>query len=254
MEKIPWSTPLLPIKEKSYVSRKRKKSKLRKKRSSKEFVTRTGSEVKENRPARLFSFIAGSGFLLAILTIAYQYFSGNVSLEYIQPIGRAYEFRLNNDTPSDKVVVRFRVSPPGNQQVMYETTKDVYLPLNSDGQAIPPVTYVPAAEFEELDGRIISANSSFKFRVPPLSNLPWMKPNAAIVNVQYQLESSNWLLRLFERALGHIGLGSNKYDSKYLVIDNYWIPSHSESIDEAVRVYCRENSDVASTKLCAENS
>ena len=233
------------------MSRKSKKAKIRKK-SSKKYVAHARAEAQANKSVRLFSFLAGSGFLLAVLTVAYQYLSGDASLEYVQPVGRAYEFKLTNNTPSDKVVLRFRVDPPGNQQVMYETTKDIYLPLDSDGRVIPPVSYVPAAEFEELDGQIISANSSFKFRIPPLSNLSWMRPNATIVNIHYQLESSNRLLQLFERALAIFGFNSNEYSSKYIVIDNYWIPSQSESIEEAVRIYCRENSDTVSTKLCME--
>ena len=236
------------------MSRKRKKIQPRRS-PAKGNNKRSGLGEKTNRPARLLAFLAGSGVLLVVLTGAYQYFAGNVSLEYVQAVGRAYEFELRNDTPSDKKIVYFRVDPPTNQQVVYETTRDIYARVGSDGQVTLPggnVSYVPAAEFEELDGQKLDANSSIKFRIPPLSSQPWMEPNATIVDVRYQLESENILLLGLERTLAIFSFRPREYSMRYLVIDNYWTSSRSESLDEAIRVYCRENSEAATTNICNE--
>ena len=203
---------------------------------------------------RLLAFVAASGILVALLGVAYQHYAGNVSLEFIQAVGRAYEFQLKNDTPSDRIVKTFRIDPPRVQKVIYKTTEDVYAHIDDQGRVTllgGNISYVPAAEFKELDGQKVLANSSLKFRVPPLSSRPWMAPEATIVDVRFELEPSNYALSAIEAMLGAVGLRLRTRTVRYLVIDNYWTVSQSSSIGEAIRVYCRDNDSMAKSSTCA---
>jgi hypothetical protein len=213
-----------------------------------------GARREGGRLPRLLAFLAGSGVLVALLGATYQHFAGSVSLEFVQTIGRAYEFQLKNDTPSDRTVKTFRIEPPRDQKVIYTVTEDVYAKVDSQGRVSLPggnVSYVPAAEFKELDGHKLPANSSMKFRIPPLSSRPWMAPDATIVDVRYELESSNAALAAIESLLDTTGLRSRTRTIRYLVIDNYWTVSQSTSIDEAIRVFCRDNDSMAKSSTCA---
>ena len=117
---------------------------------------------------------------MAILGAAYQYFAGSVSLAFVQSVGRAYEFQLTNDTPSDRTVTSFRIIPRRPASDLQSHRGCVCHPRRKGQITLPGgnQSYVPAAEFKELDGQRLSANASFKFRVPPLSNRTWMAPEA----------------------------------------------------------------------------
>lgn len=206
--------------------------------------------------APLLTFLAGSGILVALLAVSYQYYAGNVSLEFVQPVGRGYEFQFKNDTPSDRTVKTFRVDPPSPQKIVYKITEDVYADVDGRGQVTLPggnISYVPAAEFKELDGQRLSANSSLKFRVPPLSSRSWMAPEATIVDVRFELESANPALAAIEKLLDTIGLHSRTRTIRYLVIENYWAVSYSASLGEAIRVFCRDNDSMAKSSICARD-
>ncbi len=71
-------------------------------------------------------------------------------------------------------------------------------------------------------------------------------------SIKYEAESSNRLLHSLEHALGAIGLWSPEVTIKYLVVNNYWIPTNSESPGEAIRIYYRDNQDLASTSMCRD--
>lgn len=175
-------------------------------------------------------------------------------MEYVRPIGNAYEFELRNDSPADRTVRFFHIDPPRTQSVIYKVTEDVYANVNSQGQVTLPggnVSYVPAAEFRELDGQKVSAHSSLKFRVPPLSSRSWMEPEAAIVDVRYEVVPSNPVLSTAEDLLGVIGIRPHIHRVRYLVIDNYWTRTSSASIDEAIRVFCRDNEAMEKSVICA---
>ena len=196
----------------------------------------------------------GAGILLAIITAMYQHICGNVSLEFIRPLSKGYEFQLKNDTSSDRVVKLFRVKHPGKQQVIYRTTQDIYATQNQQGEVTLPGgnrIYIPAVEFKELDGRSIPANTSSKFRMPPLSSQPWFEPEAIIVDFHYQIESTNAVLSTLDRLLTATGLRSTEHTARYLVIGNYWVPSQSTSIKEAIRIACRDDDSPAMHNTCA---
>ncbi|HGE8412475.1 TPA: hypothetical protein ACGD7S_005096, partial [Serratia marcescens] len=100
------------------------------------------------------------------------------------------------------------------------------------------------------DGQRLSANSSFKFRVPPLSNRTWMAPEAAIVDIRYEIDSSNPVLAAIESVFNVLGLHSRQHTVRYLVIENYWTPSRSNSLNEAIRIFCRDSDTVAKSGSC----
>ncbi|WP_205733114.1 hypothetical protein, partial [Enterobacter hormaechei] len=55
---------------------------------------------------------------------------------------------------------------------------------------------------------------SFKFRVPPLSNRTWMAPEAAIVDIRYEIDSSNPVLAAIEsvfNVLGHSSFACRRF-------------------------------------------
>ena len=79
-------------------------------------------------------------------------------------------------------------------------------------------SYVPAAEFRELDGQKIDANSTLKFRVPPLSSSFWMEPEATIVDIRYELEATNPVLSALELVLQAVNLRSTERSIRYLVV------------------------------------
>lgn len=233
------------------MSRKKKKNST--KRTTKKPPTSVKATPKRNRWKTVLTFLAGSGILVALLSVAYKYMLGNVALEYVQPVGRSYEFQLKNDTPVDKTVKSFRFDPPRTQKVVYQITDNIYADVNKDNSVAMPggnISYVPAAEFKELDGLKLVANSSLKFRVPPLSSRPWMQPEASIVDVKIETESSNLFLQGIERLLASAGIRSPVRNIRYLVINNYWTESHSTSIDEAIRLFCRDNDEMAKSSIC----
>jgi len=200
------------------------------------------------------SFLVGSGIFLVVLGSVFQYLTSNVSLEFIQPVGRAYEFQLKNNTPSDRVVQSFRVDLPQEQMVISKLTEDVYVKMDEEGKVILPggnKTYVPAAEFKELDGQVVSANSSLKFRIPPLMSRSSMSTEALIVDVRYETRPSRHVLACIENILDFAGIHLGRQNVRYLVIENYWTISRSTSINEALRVYCRDKEE-GSSSFCSE--
>ena len=207
---------------------------------------------KKSTIKKTLSFLAASGLLVALMTSTSHYLLGDVYLEFTKPIGRAYEFKLINNSPTDKQVIKFRITIPEGQTFSYLTTKDIYVPINPDGTLTLPFTYVPAAEFNELDGRKLRANSETYFRIPPMSNAS-MQPDAAIVDVHFDYISSNYLFKGLEKIMTFLGFRDVTQSYRYLVIENYWIESQSKAIDEAIRIYCRDNNFNENT-LCNEKS
>ncbi|KXK43108.1 MAG: hypothetical protein JNIBNLAF_00590 [Nitrosomonas europaea] len=220
-------------------------------------TTRLSAPTNTARPSRLwhtFQWFSVTGFLVAAFTVTYQHFFGNISLEFVRSLARGYEFQLKNDTPSDRLVKMFRVEPPTNQEVLYKTTQSIYAEVTETGRIILPssnISYVPAAEFKELDGQRLPANSSSKFRIPPLSSNSWMEPEAAIVDIRYEIEPTNSLLLALELILNAVGVREAERSERYVVINNYWVASQSEPLREAIRIACRDEGSLAKSSVCA---
>jgi hypothetical protein len=202
---------------------------------------------------RILKFFVAPGILIALFSTLYQYLTGGVSLEYIQAYERKYDFELKNQTPINWIIESFRFQPLVNQTILYKTTAPAYLKKGIDGQPIMPETFVPAAGFSELDGRVLQSNDTLKFRAPPLSNISYMQPSATVIDIDYKLRPSNKIIRLSEQILVYLGLHSDHTTIRYLVVDNYWSVTTSTSPEEAIRIYCRDNLDQQSKSICSKH-
>lgn len=111
------------------------------------------------------------------------------------------------------------------------------------------MSWIPAVEFHELDGKELQANSTHKFRMPPLSSKDYMQPVAAILEIQYDVLPTNSLLAGIDKVLRAMGLRNDHTKTRYLVVDNYWHETRSESLGEAIRIACRDNESIRSD-LC----
>ena len=201
---------------------------------------------------KVLVFLIASGIFFVFLKLAYQYFAEIFLWNSCRQSEKAYEFQLKNDTPADFTVKSFRIEPPRKQDVIYTITEDVYANIDDQGRVSLPEIYVPAAEFKDLDGQRLQANSSLKFRVPPLSSRTWATPEAAIVEMHYELEPSNHMLSTIEKLLNTVGFHSRVQSIRYLVIDNYWTISPSTSINEAIHIFCRDNESMAKSSTCKD--
>lgn len=74
---------------------------------------------------------------------------------------------------------------------------------------------------------------------------------ATIVDVNVETRSANGLLSSVENLLDRTGLRSRQRTVRFLVIGNYWTPSRSTSVDEALRVYCRDNQGGTRSDFCS---
>jgi hypothetical protein len=129
----------------------------------------------------------------------------------------------------------------------------VYAQINDQGQVRLPggnISYVPAAEFKELDGQKLLANSSLKFRIPPLSSSSWVQPEATIVDIRFELEAINQNLATLDSFFDLTGVRSHPRTIRFLVIENYWTISNATSLNEAIRVFCRDNDSMANSSAC----
>lgn len=206
-----------------------------------------------SRTWRIIEWLGAAGFLAGAFGVFYQYVVGDVQLEFVQSLSRGYEFQIKNDTPSDRLVTKFRVIPPMPQQVLYKVTQDIYAERNAKGEVVLPggnITYVPAAEFKELDGQEIPAKSSAKFRVPPLSSRSWIEPEASIVDIHFETAPTHPVLQAIEALLSTPGIRSNERTVRYLVLGNYWVLSQSTSLKEAIRVACRDDDSISMISIC----
>lgn len=205
---------------------------------------------------RLWLWLGTSGFLVAVTGASFDYFNGELQLSYSQALGSAYELVMSNTGPLDRVIEKFRVKPPLGQQVIYKITQDIYANVENDKVILPggPNTYVPAAEFKELDGQTISAKAQVKFRLPPLSDRSWLEPEAALVKIEYSSVPKNSTLRAIEEILRAVSIKQSSTTVDFLVLHNYWTPVKSGVLKDAIGQACRENSSVAQFDVCRSRS
>lgn len=209
--------------------------------------------AKKSLMASSFRWLASAGVLLALATAAYSHIFGNVSLQYERALDRGYEFSIRNNTPSDRTIRQFRLRLP-DQKVIYTTTKDILATVNEKTNSISlpggNIHEVPASNFRELDGRVIPANEKIKFRIPPLSNHPWVEPDAIIVVAEYSFKSTNRVLATADWALSFIGLSTDQHLTRFVVLNNNWWPTNVTSKDEAIRQLCRDDANLQRGSTC----
>ncbi|MBT1081719.1 hypothetical protein [Pseudomonas aeruginosa] len=203
---------------------------------------------------RIIQILSSLGAFSFLIATSYSFFMNDIRLTFERPYGRSYIFSFSNDNPADIRVEQFRVTSP-NQPVIAKTTRDIYAE-SRDGSLVMPggnVSTVPITEFHELDGETIPSHDIHKFRLPPLNSRDYLRLEAAIFEIDYKITPKSKTLSFIDKTLKLIGLRNESETIRYLVIDNYWIPTRSPSPYEAIRVACRDN-DMLSKDLCSESA
>jgi len=200
------------------------------------------------RAVKLLSSVGAFGVIVAT---SYSFLISDTKLVYEKPYGRSYVFSLINDSPADIIVEKFQISYP-DQPVIAKTTKDIYAQPKDGGLEIPGgnISTVPIIEFHELDGETISARDTHKFRLPPLNSRDYLQLEAAIFEINYQVTPKNKLLSYIDQTLKFVALRNEEESLRYIVVDNYWIPTRSKSPYEAIRIACRDNDMLSRGDLC----
>jgi hypothetical protein len=222
----------------------------------------TSHQVKPRSATNLargaFGLLVGSGIFAVLVVGACQSLVENVTLKYIGSAGRGYAFQLTNNSPIERKVTQLRVLPPTPQNVVFATTRSVYGQLDENGALLIPggiCSYVPAAEYREADGLVIPGNSSVTFRIPPLSDKDWVETSAAITDIRFGTRPSNLILAMTEDLLLACGAGRRDIQQtlRYLVIDSFWTPTKSDSLNEAIDAYCIELGANQNLGICVQS-
>lgn len=200
---------------------------------------------------RALKFLSSVGALSVIVATSYSFLISDIKLVYEKPYGRSYIFSLFNDSPADIIVEKFKISYP-DQPVIAKTTKDIYAQPKDGGLEMPGgnINTVPIIELHELDGETISAKDTHKFRLPPLNSRNYLRLEAAIFDITYEVTPKNRLLSYIDRTLKFLTLRNKEESLRYIVVDNYWIPTRSKSPYEAIRIACRDNDMLSRGDLC----
>ncbi|WP_440056098.1 hypothetical protein ACSLBF_08095 [Pseudoalteromonas sp. T1lg65] len=231
-----------------------KKKKKASRKPSKRIPNETSIMDKSSKLAKFLGFLMGSGLLLVILQVSFNYFDKGVAISFTKPLNSGYEFKATNSSPIDYTVEKLRVYPDFNQKIVFTLTKDILaeLQVDEDGVSIPGgnETYIPAYEFKELDGVKIESNRSEAFRIPPLSARDYYKPEAMIVFIEYEVMPTNSLISAFHRQLVGFGWVNSITKNKYLVSGDYWTPLSLNSEISALETACRDTEWFSKSSEC----
>ncbi|WP_455809706.1 hypothetical protein [Pseudomonas koreensis] len=192
---------------------------------------------------KLCQFAMALGFVSFAVTTAYKFIVEDVSLKFVKPFGRYYTFELENDSPSDQTIESFTETFPEGQPLVGRTTRNVYGNQLGTGEIALPggnMGWIPIVEFSELNGQIISAGKSKKFRMPPASSIDYLQLEAGIFDINYNTHPNNKILRSIDDGLKWIGLRNKDTKNRYLMVKNYLSPTTSTSLNEALRLACRD--------------
>ncbi|WP_217525887.1 hypothetical protein [Vibrio metschnikovii] len=209
---------------------------------------------KSSKLTKFLGFLMGSGLLLVMLQVSFNYFDKGVAISFTKPLNSGYEFKITNNSPIDYTVEKLRIYPDFNQKIVFTLTQDILaeLQVDEDGVSIPGgnETYIPAYEFKELDGVEIESNRSEAFRVPPLSARDYYKPEAMIVFIEYEVMPTNSFISAFHRQLVVFGWVNSVTKNKYLVSGDYWTPLSLNSEISALETACRDTEWFSKSSEC----
>lgn len=199
-------------------------------------------------------WLAATGILTVIGGFIFDFFTGDVQVEYVRSSGRGYEFKLVNNSSTDQIVEEFRISPDFGQQLLFKINKSVYGEFTEGGVTLPGgnSTYMPAFEFKEMNGYVLHAKSQVNFRVPPLVARDYMVPEAIVVFADYSTKSKNKYMAKIESTLTILNLRDAKKRKKYLVVENYWTPLDNGNEINAIKNACRDDDMLAKSTICKE--
>ena len=203
---------------------------------------------------KLWGFLMGSGLLLVLLQVSFNYINKGVSISFSKSLNSGYEFKASNSSPIDYTVEKLRIYPDFKQKVIFTFTKDILveLQIDDDGVSIPGgnETYTPAYEFKELDGVEIESNRSEAFRIPPLSARDYYKPAAMIVFIEYEIMPTNSFINTVHGKLASLGWVNSVTKNKYLVSGDYWTPLSLNSEISALETACRDTEWFSQSSVC----
>lgn len=234
----------------------RKKSTKKKAHKSRTKQKKT-NQNKISWPTKLNKYVlwaAATGLLGFVCKQTYSYFTGDVKAQYVKNVGRGYEFKLVNNSSTDQIVESFRILPDFDQEFAFKINKPIHGVFSHDGVSIPGgnKTYMPAYEFKGADNRIIKANSSISFKIPPLSARDYVVPESMVVYLKYQTRSANDALNKLENALKQVGLSNSEKKDKYFISENYWMEVDGSANIDAIQELCRDNDAYSSVNMCKD--
>lgn len=218
----------------------------------------TTSQKNKNSPRlstkvnQVILWLAATGILAFLSNLVFAYFTGDIEIKYIKPVGRGYEFQLENKSSTDQKIEYLRATPD-QQEVIFKITESVYGNFHADGSVSIPggnETYMPAYEYKDMDGFVVSANSSTKFKLPPLSSRSYVTPESVVMFLDYKTSSSNKFINRIEKIVEFLRLGGGNKRLKYLVSENYWTPLSNDSVIDATKVACRDDDIFSKSSVC----
>lgn len=197
-------------------------------------------------------WLAATGILTVIGGFIFDFFTGDVQVEYVKSSGRGYEFKLVNDSSTAQVVEKFRISPDFSQELLFKINKSVYGEFTENGVTLPGgnSTYMPAFEYKEMNGYVLHAKSEVSFRVPPLVARDYMVPESIVVFADYSTKAENKYIAKIESILTVFNLRDAKKRKKYLVVENYWTPLDNGNEINAIKNACRDDDVFAKSAIC----
>ncbi|KFX02478.1 hypothetical protein KP22_18475 [Pectobacterium betavasculorum] len=168
-------------------------------------------------------WLAAIGLLPVVSNYTFDFLTGDVQVKYIKSLERGYEFKLINNSSTDQVIEQFRISPEFGQGIIFKINKPAYGIFSENGVTLPGgnSTYMPAFEYKEMNGYVLSSKSEVSFRIPPLAARDYMIPEAIIVYADYKTSSKNKIMRNIEQILGFLNIIDINKRKKYIVTDNY---------------------------------
>ncbi|EIO5099422.1 hypothetical protein LQN35_004808 [Vibrio parahaemolyticus] len=234
---------------------KNKRKKQVKKRSLKQPVNQN---VKSNiniwgKINPVILWLAATGLLAFFSNFIFSYFTGDIEVKYIKPVGRGYEFQLTNKSSTDQKIEYLRATPD-QQEFVFKITEKVYGNFSADGRSVSipggNESYMLAYEYKGMDGYVIPAKSTINFKLPPLSSRDYVTPESVVMYLDYKTSSSNSFINKLEKAIEFTGLGAGNKKLKYLVSENYWTPISNESVIDATKEACRDDDSFGKSSVC----
>ncbi|UAY97100.1 hypothetical protein [Dickeya dadantii] len=203
---------------------------------------------------RTILWLAAIGILPVISSYIFDFLTGDVQVRYVRSLERGYEFKLINNSSTDQVVEKFKISPEFGQKVLFKINKRVYGTISENSVTLPGgnSTYMPAFEYKEMNGNVLGAKSEVSFRIPPLTARDYMTPAALIVYADYRTSSKNKFMRSIERVLDFLKIRDANTRQKYIVVDNYWTPLAQGNEVNAIKNACRDDDIFSKSDICRE--
>jgi hypothetical protein len=201
-------------------------------------------------------WLATTGILAIISKFSFDYYSGNVELRFIKPVGRGYEFEIINNRPTDQLIEKLTVKPDLTQKFLFKVTENTPIFVDEGEASLlgGNVSYIPAAEYREMNNQIIKANSSRRFKIPPLTSRNYLEPEYMAVSVNYEAMSNNFLLEWLDQTLAQFEYKNFENTINFVVSENYWseIDSHNDtSIKDTA---CRDDDMLGKSGMCDNGS